>query len=234
MRGSISEWAWALGCLLVACGGTRGETGDAGGRDATRPPADAALEGGSDAGGGMDAALEGGSDAGGGMDAGATVACREPSECVLEPAGCCEPCGRPSLDAYDAVHVREREAHRERVCPDPSAEPCPRCATFSSPNLGATCNRASERCEAFDVERHAVSACFDDTDCVLRLAGCCECTGGEVLPAQLVALASSKVADYRAMVCDSDTACAACVPTYPSSARAVCLEGHCKVQIAGE
>ncbi len=249
MRNELRLLWWGTVLSLAACGGRRegAEARDAapeaaidsGASEAGASEAgtDAAIDSGASEAGaseaGTDAAIDSGASEAGTDAGGSATACRKPSECVLDPAGCCEPCGRPTLDAYDAVHVRDRNAHRREVCPDPSAEPCPRCAVTPNPNLGATCEATSGLCVAFDVERDAVSACRTDTDCVVRRAGCCECTGGELLPSQLVALAREKVADYRAMVCDPDTACAACVPTYPPGVRAACQRGHCKVVVEG-
>ena len=221
--------AFACSFLLIACGGSAHPPGDAG-RDASpdAPGADASPDG-SRRDGGRDATQDAMGD--GSVDGGVAVHCREPSECVLAISDCCGPCGRPSLADYDAIHVSEQEAHRMMVCTDPDPI-CPGCAAMPNPNLGATCARDTGRCEGFDLERHDVSVCRRDDDCIVRVPDCCAC-GADTSPYRLVALNRTKVGDFTAMVCDSTAVCAACEPTYPANVEAYCddASGRCRVRM---
>jgi hypothetical protein len=154
--------------------------------------------------------------------------CSEPSDCTLALNDCCAPCGRPELVNFDAILQSEVDAHRAAVCPDPAAEPCPRCPTALNADVGATCGMG--RCAGFDVRTMPLSACTTDADCRLRVRECCEC-GGTLDPWALIAIRADAEPAYADLVCDSDTACAGCAPVYPDAAQAYCAtDGHCAVR----
>ncbi len=211
MSGS-ARWMLAFGVSLsLACsqahsGGRTGDGGADGEVDAAR-----------------DAGREGGSES---FDR----PCAEPSECTLVSNTCCGTCGRPSLADVDAVRVDAVEAYGRAVCPDPDPI-CPGCATMPNPNLLATCDRTTARCEVMDIEQDEVSACERDTDCVVRVPDCCPC-GADVSVPRLVALRVDRVRDYLARVCDSAIACPECEPVYPADVEAICdrASGHCRIQ----
>jgi hypothetical protein len=70
-------------------------------------------------------------------------------------------------------------------------------------------------------------ACAADSDCRLRVTGCCEC-GGSTASWDLIAIAHDGEADYQALVCDPEQACDECAPVYPVDVEAYCAtDGHC-------
>jgi hypothetical protein len=151
-------------------------------------------------------------------------ACGGPGSCVLESNGCCPKCGTPVLSDYTPVDRTESDAFRKFTCIDP-APTCPKCASFRDPNLWAFCK--AKKCVGIDVRTDPVSACSTDADCKLRYSGCCECDG-----AGLIALASSKVSEYVAQVCDPKAVCDAYLPAYPIDKTAKCdlATKHCVVK----
>jgi hypothetical protein len=152
--------------------------------------------------------------------------CNRTSDCIVVSNSCCDACGEPTLAQVDAVNRFRVDDQRDDVCPDPV--PCPKCASQDNPDLLATC--AAERCQAVDIRTHAVSSCALDTDCKLRVSGCCEC-GGSTLPEALIAINASLETAYRELACDAGQACAECAPVYPTEVEAHCApDGHCAVR----
>jgi hypothetical protein len=78
---------------------------------------------------------------------------------------------------------------------------------------------------------HPSTECQSPADCRVRTTDCCEC-GGATDPEHLIAIAISGDAAYSALVCDPNTACTECAPTYPP-AQVVCVDGHCGIAQAG-
>jgi hypothetical protein len=129
-----------------------------------------ACGGGVQGAGGSGAGGSGGGGSGGGA---AFDACTGPKQCVLTNATCCGVCGMPEVTDMVAVNQAKLDAFRGDLCPQPVG--CPECAQEPNPNLFAYCEEG--RCVAADARTHAVSACTDTSDCVLRYGmGCCEST----------------------------------------------------------
>jgi len=158
--------------------------------------------------------------------------CAVPSDCTLASNTCCGTCGRPSLADFDAINASlTEEYYLLVVCPEARTEPvpCPECAVAPNPNLQATCDLG--RCEGIDVETDPdLSACATDADCVVRVPDCCEC-GADTSPYNLIALSTSGLSEYLTSVCDPDTGCDGCLPTYPAEAEALCISGACRVVV---
>lgn len=177
----------------------------------------------SDAGAGIDAA---GSDAAGsGTDAGppsSWSSCSMTSECGLASAGCCASCGSPTLDQLDAINVSQRDAHFTDVCPVPT--PCPACPSGNNPNLVATCESA--HCIGHDVSMMALSACTADTDCIIRYANCCSCSGD---PSQVISVRADAESAVEQLLCDGGTCPLDCAQRGDPNFAGVCdaTTGHC-------
>jgi len=181
--------------------------------------------GGIDAGGG---ATDGGGsttdtggplvDGGGGTDAGGGTGpwglCNVRSDCTLAYAGCCAPCGVPTLDDYDAIAIGTETQHTMDVCPVPT--PCPRCATQLNPYLVATCGDV--HCGAVDLSAQ-LGQCNVDADCVVRWANCCSCSGTED---QVIALHTGSDGARDALLCDGGTCPTDCVTQGDSAFFAYC------------
>lgn len=197
VRRRVMSWGWCW--MLLACGTSPDlGAGDAGG----------------DAG-----------DVGGG--AVTWNVCQQPSQCVLQPKGCCASC-IDSVETLDGVHKDQQQTHRDAVCPNPGQSICPACATMLNPNLLATCG-AEQRCAVVDVRQQSLSNCVADSDCVLRVPDCCPC-GADLAAWRLIAIHKDRQTDYAALVCDANAVCAQCAPLYPTTVQAVCgSDNHCVV-----
>ena len=154
--------------------------------------------------------------------------CTANSECSLAIDNCCGPCGRPTLDDYDAILSSRSVEHARRVCPDPGSVPCPGCASMDNPNLGAACEGGT--CVGYDVRQRSLSSCTSDGDCRLRTRDCCECGGGTDF-GSLIALRVDGETSYQTLACEPDSACPECAPIYPTEFEAFCADdGHCDVR----
>lgn len=160
----------------------------------------------------------------------AWASCTVNSDCTLGANSCCGVCGAPPLDDVDAVNKEQLEAHFNAVCPEPL--PCRNCGMTNNPNLLSTCSAGA--CKAVDVRHDSVSECTTDDDCRLRVTGCCEC-GGSTASGDLIAInILSGDDEYRALVCDENTACPECAPIYPTDVEAYCArDAHCAVRARG-
>ena len=149
-------------------------------------------------------------------------ACNHTSECALFPSGCCATCGTPGLSDVDAVNSAQSAAHFTEVCPAPV--PCPRCATRINPSLIASC--AFSRCAEFDLTMMPISACTTDTDCVVRYASCCGCSGDA---SSVVSIRSDMEGAIESLLCDAHTCPLDCAPARDPGFRAACDPGtgHC-------
>jgi hypothetical protein len=190
---------------------------------ATTLDTDAGGGGGDDAAG-SDAAGNG-DDAASGTDTGAASgwnACSLTSECGLASAGCCEPCGTPTLDQYDAINLTQRDAHFTAVCPAPT--PCPRCAVGSNPNLVATCELS--HCAGHDLSMMPLSACNADSDCIIRYANCCSCSGD---PSEVVSVRGDAEGAVEQLLCDGGSCPLDCAPRADPDFAAMCdvTTHHC-------
>jgi hypothetical protein len=89
--------------------------------------------------------------------------------------------------------------------------------------LVATCRE--RRCQLVDLLEHEASACESDDDCRVRTPDCCPC-GGDTSLGRLIGVSSENM--YSALVCDSDSACPECLPTYPDEVTVSCnADEHC-------
>jgi hypothetical protein len=129
----------------------------------------------------------------------------------------------------DGVNASQLDAHYDAVCPIP--EPCPDCPSALNPELVATCEAG--RCAVLDIGAGDLSACTSDGECTVRVPDCCTC-GADTSSYRLVAMRGDAVVDYMARVCDPDTACLGCEPTYPADVTAICgTDGHCEIAFVG-
>jgi hypothetical protein len=151
--------------------------------------------------------------------------CADNSDCMLAGNSCCEVCGQPELGDVDAINTRAAAAHFDAVCDDPDPI-CPACPSQPNMWLGATCG--AEMCRAFDLRETDLVTCTEHTDCALRVTDCCEC-GADTSPFGLIALRRDAFTDYERLVCDRDSVCIECAPSYPGHVRPVCSdEGRCE------
>jgi hypothetical protein len=76
----------------------------------------------------------------------------------------------------------------------------------------------------------SLTECERDTDCRLRVAGCCEC-GATITAENLIAIRTDAETGFSALVCDPAQGCTDCAPIYPSQFSAYCVtDGHCAVR----
>ncbi len=156
------------------------------------------------------------------------LACDEPSDCVLAPAGsCCARCDSLALEDVIAIDGAQSSAYYASVCPEGLS--CPPCVPAENPSLQTTCDAG--RCEAFDVRRLELSACTSDAECRLRVPDCCEC-GADTSASRLIAIHVDEGGAYVSLVCGpSDAACPPCGAVYPDTVEAYCAaDGHCDVR----
>ncbi|MFK8002715.1 MAG: hypothetical protein AB8H86_24230 [Polyangiales bacterium] len=149
--------------------------------------------------------------------------CVTPTDCVLLPESCCGSCGQPSRTDIDSVPRSGVDAQRAMACADPV--PCPDCEGQPDPTLLPDCSMSS--CTVFDLNPPAgpapgLSACEDDTDCVIRAASCCEC-GATITEETVVAINLEIRGGYEPFVCEPGIACPECAPVYPDNLVARCL-----------
>jgi hypothetical protein len=228
-RSSWTSRSWMLVGLvssLVACGsevgsGGSGGAGGTGGAAATSTGSDSTS---------VSTSSATGTSATTGVGGGPSfAACSEPGTCALALKGCCAPCGAPTLDNFDAIFEGSVDAHRAAVCPDPAAEPCPKCPTVIDSTLFAYCDLDAGACKGARLDDTRFSECTKPSDCVLRLGlECCECgsTG------DWVAVANAKLGELQQVLCTVDEACAKCQPQPPPEYSATCNAGRCEVVIA--
>lgn len=150
--------------------------------------------------------------------------CQLPSDCVVRAASCCGQCGAATRDDIVALNKDQASAYQSATCGDSWG--CPACYMVQDSRLVATCEPT--QCKVVDLAKHASTSCTDDGDCRIRTNACCEC-GGPVDQAHIIAINSSKEADFAAVACDPGAGCPECAPSYPAEAKAVCNGGHCEV-----
>jgi hypothetical protein len=126
------------------------------------------------------------------------------------------------LSQVDAVNASQVDAHFMAVCPAPT--PCPRCPTGLNANLVATC--AAQRCEALDLATLPLSACTSDSDCVVRYARCCGCSG---TPTEVVSIRGDAHGALDALLCDGGSCPTDCAPVADPGFTASCdpATHHC-------
>jgi hypothetical protein len=141
-------------------------------------------------------------------------------ECALVHTRCCG-CGETASEVA-AIAVRKLVGRSDQ-CAGVACAPCPEPPTpFTRNQFVAACRL--DRCAVEDVRTNDLSACADDGDCVLDIAGCCACG-----PSPLVALHRSQLGVYRQLACTAMTgACPPCVPPPPTEWEAYCAPTkHC-------
>ena len=149
--------------------------------------------------------------------------CRTPTDCVLLPESCCGSCGQPSRTDIDSVPRSGADAQRAMACADPV--PCPACEGQPDPTLLPDCSMSS--CTVLDLNPPVgpppgLSACEEDTDCIIRAASCCEC-GATITEETVVAINLEIRGGYDPFVCEPGTGCPECAPVYPDNLVARCL-----------
>ncbi|MFT5353739.1 MAG: hypothetical protein ACI9KE_000939 [Polyangiales bacterium] len=149
--------------------------------------------------------------------------CLVPTDCFLLPESCCGSCGQPSRTDIDSVPLAGVDAQRSMACAEPV--PCPACEGQPDVTLLADCSMAS--CTVFDLDPPngpppGLSACEDDTDCIIRAAECCEC-GATITEETVVALNVEIRGGYEPFVCEPGTGCPECAPLYPDNLVARCI-----------
>ena len=157
---------------------------------------------------------------GGGNDWGA---CQDDLDCELTSTNCCglcEPVEDFSILSLNRANVSKYVNQRCAM-----AGQCAPCEAGSEVTDTLKYYRAacvSGQCSATDIRKTKVTACLEDTDCMLRDgAGCCDGCDGKGF------VAVSKTAD----LCEGQAVdCAACEPKPPpSSIFARCIEAVCTV-----
>ena len=102
---------------------------------------------------------------------------------------------------------------------------CPACFMEPDPTLFATC--AFGRCQLVDTQADPeLTPCTDAGECRVRMAGCCECV--DIIDGQVIAIRADAEAAYRALTCDPDTACDACLPDLGGTFTAACIDNRCQ------
>lgn len=141
--------------------------------------------------------------------------CVRSGECIVRPADCCQAdCGANAIVVLNGVGARDFA----KSCLDRGCTPCrvsgrwvPQCV--------------DGRCTITDLDASPHSACRADADCRLRWGAIC-CEKCHPDPAfDLVSVSRS------AEFCGVGDSCDPCaLQPYPATARAVCVDEHCKVQ----
>jgi len=200
-------------------GGGGGSTGGSAARGGTSPGG-----GGGSGTSGASATSGTGGTSGAAGEAGASSSpddCQEPSDCELLAVDCCGSC-MPTASDYVALNRASVDDYlATRLCTD---RICPECAPIGAEWLTAIC--VTGRCEVLDARETELSACEMSADCRLRAGlGCCEDCGST---AAFVSLHVDSEAALTELVCDSEFACDACLPTPPEVLDATCVAGRCQ------
>mgnify|MGYP006280217217 CR=1 FL=1 len=186
--------------------------------------------GGGDVADTSDATSDGGSDGSDGGDAGDAAAgswssCSKSSECMLRKNNCCGWCGKPMLSDLDAVNRNRTSQHDKAVCPQP--KPCPLCVSAPiPPGFKARCKKSM--CQKVDLSSY--NSCTLDTDCRVRTLDCCEDCRSDTNKGALVAINVNQASKVKKALCPPNPTCARCPISYPSSVKAVCQQGTCKLK----
>jgi hypothetical protein len=179
------------------------------------------------------------------------TACKLPSDCVVQPSGCCGVCDGPGVSASQLVAYNKQYAG-QYLCgvaldaapapgagfpgnPDPGTNvpvACPPCAA-PLPGQGTlkyfVPDCVQGQCVVADLRTAPFNACMSSQECRLRNGtACCEGCGGD----QYVGVRSD--GSFDKMACGNlPQACLACEPLPPSNAIAYCNQtGHCDVAYA--
>lgn len=145
--------------------------------------------------------------------------CTSADDCSVVPVSCCGRCGVAS--SGDARAALTETSHRPSRC---RGLECPRCHRDPDPALVAYC--ASGTCRALDLHTSALTRCTEDSDCIVRPQGCCECGASA-----WVAVSASQSEAYTRRVCSPTVRCPACVGD-PPPVGAVCRDAHCELGAA--
>jgi hypothetical protein len=151
--------------------------------------------------------------------------CTRGSDCMLAPAGCCAPCGMPSKCDLVAMPRSAFEPFRRATCPSPVA--CPACASAMPPQIVPFCRAGV--CEVVDVPTDAITACEQDSDCLVRDWACC--TACDASPVYPIAIRRDAMSTYDDQVCSLAGSCPKC-KTGIQGYRAKCERAtkHCMVE----
>ena len=208
-------------------GGTAGISGKGGGAGVSGASGAAGLSGTSASGsGGSSGAGTGG---GGGSGPTSWKQCTLPGTCVArESQFCCFDCD-PSES--EGAYWKLVPQHDIDVCtahPGSCGGKCYPEAHTKGQSFHAVCENGT--CGVVDVRKDVLSACTQDSDCLLRSSGCCDSCTPDL--DHLIALAKTEVPSYLAQACNPEApvSCSSCAPQVPAGASAVCnAGGHCEV-----
>jgi len=158
------------------------------------------------------------------------TACENVTQCTVTAASCCGWCGAPTATDVTAVNTMYLSAYRDSVCGDPPP-PCPGCAGFDDPFFVPSCDTG--HCRAVDLHTAAETSCTVDSDCQLRWANCCGCSG-DLGSTPIIAVPRDRVFDVDRYFCESGGCPLDCAPVPPVGAplAAVCTAGHCATTMA--
>ena len=151
------------------------------------------------------------------------------TDCRLAPASCCGACGAYTRDDIVSMTPDALEAYRASACAGGIG--CPACYQAPDPALLPVCEAGS--CGVLDLydpamdHRSAFTACETDSECMLRVAACCEC-GATIDGSTVVAIRVDQLAAFEALLCPPGTGCPECAPLYPDY-----LFTHCRADTAG-
>jgi len=150
--------------------------------------------------------------------------CARNSECGLRPASCCGRCGAATATDFVAARTDQLTTLAAAICEAEGNPGCPECASPDDPFLAAVC-RASA-CVGVDLRLEAITECETSADCVLAPRECCGCGTYGVSGSVAVNPARGRLSDY---VCDDDSPCPPCVPSFESGVSPSCVSGRCVV-----
>lgn len=238
MAKSFLRFSCLLPCAFLiaaaACGGKSFEAYGGGGAGGGGAVAGQSPGGAGSSGAGTSGSTSAGTSSGGSSTAGAAGngggaglgACEVNADCEVVPIGCCS-CGLGPVSNHTAINVRYMAEYQDRCSATLCAGCPPVLPQFDNPvsYYVATCD--SGQCRVVDLRATQAVRCNQDTDCRLRAgAGCCEaCNNSTVV--SLNALLGERT--LQGLVCDGDTGCPDCAPSYDGYVSA-CTDGQCAVE----
>lgn len=157
-------------------------------------------------------------------DAATSSACTRNSECGLRPASCCGRCGAATETDFIGARVDELAALGAAICEAEGNPGCPECASPDDPFLAAVCR--SSACVGVNLHLEPITECATPVDCALAPRECCGCGLYGVSGSVAFNPARGRLSDY---LCDDDSPCPPCVPSFESGVSPSCVDGRCVV-----
>ncbi len=146
--------------------------------------------------------------------------CTVAGNCILENQSCCPACLGASVATMQAMNkVQWKKFQKE--CKSKKVE-CKRCKNpgFNA-NFVVLCE--ANKCVVRDFRATPHAKCTQNSDCVLRAAPCCDCSGPPV------ALSKAGLATYQQARCGSKK-CKACKAGTFNGVSAACIKGRCMMK----